>query len=102
MWRFASLPDLQRVLKAVMVSVFGLLLMVVFTPTGYVIPRSMTVLYPVLLLLLMGGGRVAWRMWKEPHLDGGVKGRGKPVANGSGSCRERVGRYDEISVIDVT
>src|SRR3546814_19275264 len=64
MWRFASLPDLQSVLKAVMVYVFGLLLMVVFTYPGYVIPRSMSVLYHVLLLMLMGGGRVALSMWK--------------------------------------
>lgn len=79
MWRFASLPDLQRVLKAVLVSIFALLLMVVFTPRDYVIPRSMVVLYPVLLFLLMGGGRVAWRMWKEHHLYRLVKGQGKPV-----------------------
>src|SRR3546814_8716602 len=35
MWRFASLPDLQRVLTSVIVSLFVLLLMFVFTPTFY-------------------------------------------------------------------
>src|SRR3546814_18875807 len=39
MWRFASLPALPRVFTAVLVSVFGFLLMLVFTPTGYVFPR---------------------------------------------------------------
>src|SRR3546814_12505308 len=48
MWRFASLPALQRVLKAVLGFVFGLLLMVEFTATGYVIPRVIAGVFPVL------------------------------------------------------
>src|SRR5574338_571519 len=80
MWIFASLPDLKRVLKAVGLSFLGLLgLLALDRAAGPAIPRSMLVLYPVLLLIVMGGGRVAWRMWKEHHLYGGLIAAGKPV-----------------------
>ncbi|MCB5363223.1 polysaccharide biosynthesis protein [Pusillimonas sp. CC-YST705] len=77
-WRFASLPDLYRVLKAVVVSAVALLVIVVLGLGQFVIPRSVVALYPFLLLFLMGGGRFAWRMWRERdyYLH---RQRGKPV-----------------------
>ena len=80
MWIFASLPDLKRVLKAVAVSTIALFALVAMDRTGGpVVPRSVLVLYPVLLLVVMGGGRAAWRMWKEHRLYGDLKAAGKPV-----------------------
>ncbi|WP_323759654.1 nucleoside-diphosphate sugar epimerase/dehydratase [Immundisolibacter sp.] len=80
MWVFASLPDLKRVLRAVGVSAAALVvLMAVDRLPGPVIPRSMIVLYPLLLLMVMGGGRAAWRMWKEHRLFGSLRAEGKPV-----------------------
>lgn len=80
MWIFASLPDLKRVLKAVGVSTLGLIvLMALDRSGGPVTPRSLVVLYPLLLLMIMGGGRAAWRMWKEHALYGGLMASGKPV-----------------------
>ena len=79
MWVFASLPDLKRVLKAVAVSGVALVMWVALDRGPTAIPRSMIVLYPVLLLLVMGGGRAAWRMWKEHRLYGGLIAQGKPV-----------------------
>ena len=80
MWIFASLPDLKRVMKAVAVSASGLVSMVALDRfPGPAIPRSMLVLYPILLLGIMTGGRVAWRMWKEHTLYGGLMATGKPV-----------------------
>ncbi|MGL1834083.1 polysaccharide biosynthesis protein [Rhodocyclaceae bacterium SMB388] len=80
MWIFASLPDLKRVLKAVVVSTIGLFALVAMDRTGGpVVPRSVLVLYPLLLLVVMGGGRAAWRMWKEHRLYGDLKAAGKPV-----------------------
>ncbi len=77
-WRFASLPDLYRVLKAVLVSAVALLAIVVLGQGNFVVPRSVVVLYPLLLLVIMGGGRFAWRMWRErdSYLQ---RRRGKPV-----------------------
>jgi len=79
MWVFASLPDLKRVLKAVGVSSVAVLVLLSVDRTVPGIPRSMALLYPLLLLTIMGGGRAAWRMWKEHRLYGGLKGAGKPV-----------------------
>lgn len=80
MWVFASLPDLKRVLKAVALSTLALVVLVAFDRmSGPVVPRSVLVLYPILLLVLMGGGRAAWRMWKEHRLYGNLRALGKPV-----------------------
>ncbi len=80
MWLFASLPDLKRVLKAVGVSSLALILLIALDRSaGPAIPRSLLVLYPILLLIIMGGGRAAWRMWKEHRLYGDLRASGKPV-----------------------
>lgn len=79
-WMFASLPDLKRVLRAVAFSTVALLAFFAFYRQGQqVVPRSLLVLYPMLLLLYMGGGRAAYRMWKEHRLYGGLIAQGKPV-----------------------
>ena len=80
MWIFASLPDLTRVLRAVMVSGLALIVFIAFDRNaGPAIPRSMVVLYPLLLLVVMGGGRAGWRMWKEHRLYGDLRATGKAV-----------------------
>lgn len=62
-WRFASLPDLQRLLKAVGAAA-------VLTPLGPLAltipaPVSLYIVDPLLLLVVMGGSRFAYRAWKE-------------------------------------
>lgn len=80
MWIFASLPDLQRVLKAVAISSLTIFILVALDRTDSpVVPRSVLVLYPILLLVTMGGGRVTWRMWREHRLYGDLRAAGKPV-----------------------
>lgn len=79
-WMFASLPDLKRVLRSVGYSTAGLLVFFAFYRGGQqVVPRSMLVLYPLLLIVYMGGGRAVYRMWKEHRLYGGLIAQGKPV-----------------------
>ena len=79
-WLFASLPDLKRVLRAVGLSTAAVFLFFVFfRHDQQLVPRSLLVLYPMLLVLYMGGGRAAYRMWKEHRLYGGLIAQGKPV-----------------------
>lgn len=79
-WMFASLPDLKRVLRAVGLSTAALMVFFVLYRTGQqVVPRSLLILYPMLMMLYMGGGRAAYRMWKEHRLYGGLIAQGKPV-----------------------
>lgn len=79
-WLFASLPDLKRVLRAVALSSAAVFVFFVFFRSGQqLVPRSLLLLYPMLLVLYMGGGRAAYRMWKEHRLYGGLIAQGKPV-----------------------
>ncbi|HRQ14143.1 MAG TPA: polysaccharide biosynthesis protein, partial [Promineifilum sp.] len=109
MWIFASLPDLKRVLRAVGVSALALVaLMALDRMPGPVIPRSMLVLYPLLLLIVMGGGRAAWRMWKEHRIYGDLRAAGKPVVivgAGSGGAMlvrelERSADWRVVALVD--
>lgn len=79
LWIFASLPDLKRVLRAVAVSSLLMLTFVAFYRTPFGTPRSIVALYPMILALWMAGGRVAYRMFKEHRLYGGLSAEGKPV-----------------------
>jgi FlaA1/EpsC-like NDP-sugar epimerase len=79
MWVFASLPDLSRVLRAVAVSSMALWAFVAVYRSVPAVPRSTLALYPMLLVIIMAGGRVAYRMWKEHRLYGGLVAQGKPV-----------------------
>lgn len=78
-WRFASIPDLQRILAAVLISsLFAAALLFMFKPAGAV-PRTVLVLDPLLLVLMMGGSRFAYRAWKEHRLYGVAYKHGQPV-----------------------
>ncbi|MHA3904143.1 polysaccharide biosynthesis protein [Castellaniella sp. WN] len=79
MWSFASLPDLRRLIRAVSVSMIAVLALAAFGGTWLLIPRSIVLLYPLLLLMIMGGGRIAWRLWKEARLAPVSDAERKPV-----------------------
>jgi len=79
MWSFASLPDLRRLIRAVGVSVIAVLALAVFDGPWLLIPRSIVLLYPLLLLMIMAGGRVAWRLWREARLAPVSDAERKPV-----------------------
>jgi FlaA1/EpsC-like NDP-sugar epimerase len=67
LWRYASLIDLRRILTAAVIGalVIGLVVWVFKRPS---VPRSVVILYPILLAMIMGGSRIAYRAWKEGHL----------------------------------
>ncbi len=76
-WRFASITDLKRILSAVGVSALGVASLMFLLHLQA--PRSVLVLDPLLLVLLMGGSRFAYRAWKEHRLYGLMQAQGKPV-----------------------
>ncbi|HSD61412.1 MAG TPA: nucleoside-diphosphate sugar epimerase/dehydratase [Burkholderiales bacterium] len=78
-WRYASLPDLQRIALAVLVAVMAAAIAAQMAGEPLSVPRSVLVLDPILLLLMMGGSRLAYRAWKEHRLYGSLQGRGQPV-----------------------
>ena len=64
-WRFASLPDLIRIIKAVFVASVVSLLIVFLWSRLHDMPRSIFPLYGILLILLLGGARLFYRYIKE-------------------------------------
>jgi FlaA1/EpsC-like NDP-sugar epimerase len=78
-WRFASVSDLKRIFLAVGFSAVLLTALFFMVKTDVVIPRSVLVLDPLLLILFMGGSRFAYRAWKEHLLYGMTLKQGEPV-----------------------
>ena len=64
-WRFASLPDLRRILNAVVSSAL-LISAAAFMLRDYlVVPRTVLVIAPCLLILFLGGSRFLYRYLKD-------------------------------------
>ncbi len=79
-WRFASLLDLKRILMAIiMASITIVALLYMFKPIYIIVPRSVLLLNPILLMMLMAGSRFLYRSWKEHQLYGVNQIRGEPV-----------------------
>lgn len=68
-WRFASLPDLERILKAVALGTLLSLLALFAINRLHGVPRSVPVLFALLQLLLLAGPRVLYRWLKDRRLD---------------------------------
>jgi len=64
-WRFASVPDLLRILKAVAVGTVLLAATIFLLTRLRFVPRSVFMLYPLLLVPLIGGPRILYRMFKD-------------------------------------
>jgi FlaA1/EpsC-like NDP-sugar epimerase len=78
-WRFASLHDLRRILTAVALAAVAVPALFILLRVSTPVPRSVFVLSPLLLILMMGGSRLAYRAWKERYVIGLAKLDAKPV-----------------------
>lgn len=94
MWVFASLPDLVRISKAIVTGALVVMIGAVMLQPSQIIPRSVLLVSPMLLFLVMGGTRALYRATKEFYLYGGLVAQGKPVivlgagTAGAGLARE--------------
>jgi FlaA1/EpsC-like NDP-sugar epimerase len=79
LWRYASIHDLRLILVAVGVAGIAFPALMVLVRPEFVVPRSVYVLHPVLLLLFMGGSRLLYRAWKERSIGKLGALYGKPV-----------------------
>jgi FlaA1/EpsC-like NDP-sugar epimerase len=88
-WRFASLPDLKRILMAAGLAALLIPLVLVLFRVSDVVPRSVLILDPLLLVILMGGSRLTYRAWKEHNLASVLHPNSKPVlVAGAGSAAD--------------
>src|SRR5512132_4038334 len=96
LWRFASVLDLQRIVLAAALGAVLVPLVVVMLHLQAIIPRSVLILYPIVLIFLMAGDRFAYRIWKEHRLYSPLAALGEPVlVIGAGMAGARL--TDELS-----
>jgi FlaA1/EpsC-like NDP-sugar epimerase len=69
-WRFASMPDLVRILKATLTGVAVAAAVIFFLTRLQGVPRSVFVLDAILLVLLLGAPRFVYRWTKDRRLYG--------------------------------
>ncbi|MEW6676320.1 MAG: nucleoside-diphosphate sugar epimerase/dehydratase [Pseudomonadota bacterium] len=108
MWRFASLPDLQRILKAIVVAAALVPVVLILFRVKDVVPRTVLILDPILLLLIMGGSRFLYRAWKDRRMAGLLEEVRPVLLIGAGSAADYLLRelsrtpsgYRVIGVLD--
>lgn len=89
-WRFASIPDMTRILKSITVSLAVTVVVIFLLTRLEYVPRSVFVLDAILLILLLGGPRLLYRWLKDRHL---YLGSGKrTLIVGAGSAGELLAR----------
>lgn len=107
LWRYASMPDLMRLTKAVLfgVLVSYLVAFIMFRMEGF--PRSVIPLYPLLLLVGLMSSRLLYRWYKEHRLVIDPSSRQRVLLIGAGRACELLlrdiqkgGDYLPIGILD--
>ena len=90
-WRFASMPDLERILKSAFIGTLlsVLFLFIIFRLSE--LPRSVPILYSLLLVMLLGGPRALYRWYKDRKL-GEPEGARRVLIVGAGRAGEMLVR----------
>lgn len=115
-WEYSSLDDLLLIIKAALVGSFLLIFSVfLYSNPPITFPRSVPMIDFVLLVMMLGGTRMVWRLWnerqKQKHTDeeGGIEEGGiKVLIMGAGdtgalllkNLRTRGFRYHVCGFID--
>ncbi len=69
LWRFASLPDLWNIGRAAILGVLAISVTLFLYNRLATVPRTVLLLYPATLAVLLGFPRLAYRYWKDSRLD---------------------------------
>ena len=108
-WRYASVPDLIRIVKSVALGALATTLIAFMITRLLVIPRSVLVLYPMLLILGLSASRVIYRILKN-YISGtriAANDDKRALIIGAGSAAESLirdlrhhGGYLPIAIVD--
>ncbi|MEJ2653526.1 MAG: nucleoside-diphosphate sugar epimerase/dehydratase, partial [Gammaproteobacteria bacterium] len=92
-WRFASIPDLWNIIRAVFLGALAASLVLFLVNRLENIPRSTLLLYPLFATFLLGAPRALYRMWKDHDLSfQKVGARRKVLIIGAGRAGEMLAR----------
>ncbi|WP_018294071.1 polysaccharide biosynthesis protein [Mariprofundus ferrooxydans] len=87
-WRFASIPDLLRILQAVLAGVVLSFIVMFVLQRLEGIPRSVMVLYPVILVMGLAAPRLFYRWLKDRHLNLKASEHKRALLVGAGQAGE--------------
>ncbi len=73
LWRFASLPDLMNIARACVFGALAVALSLFLYNRLEGTPRAVLVTFPLLLAVMLGAPRLAYRYWKDSRLDFGAR-----------------------------
>jgi len=106
-WRFASLPDLLNILKASVIGLMAIMLVLFAYNRLAQVPRSVLLLYPLLLTAMLGMPRLLYRAWKDHGLARTDKAALRVLILGAGQAGEtlvrdlrRAGAYVPVGFLD--
>lgn len=106
-WRFASLPDLINIFKACLLGLLAVVLALFLYNRLGMTPRSVLVLYPIMLTALLGMPRLLYRSWKDRTAARTDKAAIRVLILGAGQAGEtlvrdlrRAGAYQPVGFLD--
>nr|MBA3487034.1 polysaccharide biosynthesis protein [Lysobacter sp.] len=108
LWRFASVPDLWNILKACIVGLFAIVLGLFLYNRLDMVSRMVLLLYPLVLMGLLGAPRLLYRSWKDSRMDrGDTEASVRILILGAGHAGEalvrdlrRFGTYQPVGFLD--
>ncbi len=68
-WRYASIPDLKAIFKATTSSIIIFVAIFFIATRLHDFPRSVPVIHWLLLMLMLGGPRLLYRLWRDKRLE---------------------------------
>jgi FlaA1/EpsC-like NDP-sugar epimerase len=106
-WRFASVPDLVNIMKAALLGLLAIIIALFFYNRLNLVPRTVLVLYPVVLSALLGMPRLLYRSWKDMSQKANVQASVRVLILGAGEAGEtlvrdlrRTGGYQPVGFLD--
>ncbi|OEF96837.1 polysaccharide biosynthesis protein [Desulfuribacillus alkaliarsenatis] len=67
LWEYASIGELTSVFTSVTIAmgINSVVFMYISSPGGYLLPRSVMIIFWVLTIFLIGGSRLSWRLFRD-------------------------------------
>lgn len=107
LWRFAGVPDLWNIFKACMLGLFAIVLGLFLYNRLDLVPRTVLVLYPLVLMGMLGAPRLLYRAWKDSRIDSANAVSVRILILGAGRAGEalvrdlrRFGTYHPVGFLD--
>lgn len=94
MWRFASVPDLWNIIRGAVLGTLAVSLVLFMVSRLEGVPRLTLLLYPFVLVLLLGSPRLLYRVWRDHSFSFAVTGkiRKRVLVLGAGYSAEKLVR----------